>query len=356
MASQGSGTIINSSGLILTNKHVIDGTSGCLVGFIDDYDDEPYFGDRQIADIYKISSDTDVAVLKLRNPSNKNLASINISQNSSSNIKLGEILTTYGYPADFGRKITYTSGDFSGVDGNYLKTTAVIEHGNSGGGAYLKNGSFIGIPSAVVKGSLNSMGLLLSVNKVNSWLNNSTAYKGNNNNNDYSRVSALLGNIDLGTLDSLGLFVAGDKTNDNTITKDQKSTAKIDKILSKRLAGKLLLQVEDRGRIWYVNPDDAQKSEVTFANALPLFEKLALGIKNSDLNKIPLNNEKTTSATGNRLKGKLLLQVEDKGRIWYVDFNGKKWEVTWANLMSLFQKLALGITNTDLGKIASGSL
>ena len=112
-------------------------------------------------------------------------------------------------------------------------------------------------------------------------------------------------------------------------------------------------------RTLYINApstDDAQKSEVTFANALPLFEKLALGIKNSDLNKIPLNNEKTTSATGNRLKGKLLLQVEDKGRIWYVDFNGKKWEVTWANLMSLFQKLALGITNTDLGKIASGSL
>jgi len=59
---------------------------------------------------------------------------------------------------------------------------------------------------------------------------------------------------------------------------------------------------------------------------------------------------------GNRLKGKLLLQVEDKGRIWYVDFNGKKWEVTWVNLMGLFQKLALGITNADLEKIASGGL
>src|SRR3989338_6171642 len=199
MASQGSGTIINSSGLILTNKHVIDGTSGCLVGFIDDYDDEPYFGDRQIADIYKISSDADVAVLKLRNPSNKILTSINISQSNSGSIKLGEILTTYGYPAKFGTKITYTSGDFSGVDGNYLKTTAVIEHGNSGGGAYLKNGTFIGIPTAVIKGSLNSMGYLLSVDKVNSWLNNSVAYNNNSNNNNYSRVSALLEDMNLNT-------------------------------------------------------------------------------------------------------------------------------------------------------------
>jgi len=59
---------------------------------------------------------------------------------------------------------------------------------------------------------------------------------------------------------------------------------------------------------------------------------------------------------GNRLKGKLLLQVEDKGRIWYVDFNGKKWEVTWANLMTLFQSLALGITDADLSKIPAESL
>ena len=123
-----------------------------------------------------------------------------------------------------------------------------------------------------------------------------------------------------------------------------------------RLKGKLLLQVEDRGRIWYVNPDDAQKHEVTFANALPLFQKFALGITNKDLNSIPLNNENGASSIGNRLKGKLLLQVEDKGRIWYVDFNGKKWEVTWANLMNLFQKLALGITNADLEKIQEGSL
>ena len=126
--------------------------------------------------------------------------------------------------------------------------------------------------------------------------------------------------------------------------------------MANRLRGKLLLQVEDRGRIWYVNPDDAQKHEVTFANALPLFQKFALGITNKDLNNIPLNNENKASSIGNRLKGKLLLQVEDKGRIWYVDFDGKKWEVTWNNLLDLFRKLSLGITNMDLNKIQTGNL
>ena len=65
MASQGSGTVISSDGTILTNKHVVDGTAGCLVGFINNYDDEPYFNDRQIADIYSVSSDSDIAILKL---------------------------------------------------------------------------------------------------------------------------------------------------------------------------------------------------------------------------------------------------------------------------------------------------
>ncbi|MDD3284212.1 MAG: trypsin-like peptidase domain-containing protein [Patescibacteria group bacterium] len=130
----------------------------------------------------------------------------------------------------------------------------------------------------------------------------------------------------------------------------------VDQGLSNRLKGKLLLQVNQGGRVWYVNPDDGKRFEVTFANALPLFEKFALGISNKDLEKISLHTNNWTSATGNRLKGKLLLQVEDGGRIWYVDFDGKRWEVTWANLMTLFESLSLGITNDNLNKIEIGSL
>lgn len=217
MASQGSGTVVDSRGTILTNKHVIEGTPGCLVGFIDKYNDEPYFGDRQIADIKKISADADIAVLKLRNPNNTTVTAIDISRGNSGNLRLGNQITTYGYPAKFGTKITYTSGDFSGVDGNYLKTTAIIEHGNSGGGAYLKNGTFVGMPTAVVKGSLNSLGYILSINKINSWLNNSTLAYGNDNSNNYSRVSSILENIDLNTLGSLDLFIPDSGTAKQTV-------------------------------------------------------------------------------------------------------------------------------------------
>ncbi|MDD3284490.1 MAG: serine protease [Patescibacteria group bacterium] len=138
------------------------------------------------------------------------------------------------------------------------------------------------------------------------------------------------------------------ETNNNTDTYNNKI---YDKNLSNRLKGELLLQVEDGGRIWYVNPKNGKRYEVTFANALNLFETLALGINNNDLAQIPVYTDNFTTATGNRLKGQLLLQVEDKGRIWYVDMEGKRHEVTWANLMDLFTSLSLGITNANLDKI-----
>lgn len=358
-ASQGSGTVINSSGLILTNKHVIDGTTGCWVGFIDDYDDEPYFGDRQIADIYKISSDADVAVLKLRNPSNTALTSINISRSDSSSIKLGEILTTYGYPAKFGTKITYTSGDFSGVDGNYLKTTAIIEHGNSGGGAYLKNGLFIGIPTAVIKGSLNSMGYLLSVDKVNSWLNNSVVYNYNNNNN-YSRVSALLEDMDLSAIGTLGLFVPGDEANIKTETESQKVIAeekklitKIDNSLSKRMNGNILLQVEKNGEGWYVYPDDKKKYYLGRpADAFSIMRNLGLGIKHDELTKY-LN-----SKFPSRLSGKIVLDVEKNGEAYYVNPKDLKGYFLNrpADAFKVMRDLGLGITNADIRKIGVGEI
>lgn len=350
MAAQGSGTVINSTGLILTNKHVIDGTPGCIVGFIDDYDDEPYFGDKQIADIYKVSSNADVAVLKLRNPSSKKLSSVNIAQGNSGSIKLGEILTTYGYPAKFGTNITYTSGDFSGVEGDYLKTTAIIESGNSGGGAYLKNGWFIGIPTAVKKGNVNSMGYLLSVDKVNSWLNNSVAYNNNtNNNNNYSRVSALVDDIDLNSLGSLGLYITGDEANVKTGTENNK----IGKNLSNKLKGKILLQVESHGEAWYVNPKTGSKHYMANGNeAYRIMRYLGVGITNKDLEKIKINK---TFAKKN--SGKILLQVESKGEAFYVDFNGNAHYLKDGSAAyNIMRELGLGIKNNDLSKILEGSL
>src|SRR3989338_3238369 len=130
------------------------------------------------------------------------------------------------------------------------------------------------------------------------------------------------------------------------------------KTISERLGGRLLLQVEQGGAIWYIDTNDLHRYSVTWANALSLFEKLSLGITDNDLSKIPITGSDQTSnlPMRTRLKGKLLLQVQQGGAIWYVDKDGYRHSVTWNNLLPLFQKLSLGITNADLDKISIGEL
>ena len=214
----GSGTVIDSSGTILTNKHVIADTKGCLVKFVDSYKDEPYFNDRQIADIIKISTDADIAILKLRNPSKKVLTYVDITRGNSDILSLGDKISTYGYPTKFGSKITSTRGEFSGVEGDFLKTTAIIDKGNSGGGAYLQDGSFVGIPTKVFSGTFNVLGGILSVNKVKNWLSGAPMTYNDKSYNEYSRVSSVLENIDLKKLDTLKLFISDTDAKGNNIT------------------------------------------------------------------------------------------------------------------------------------------
>ena len=69
-----------------------------------------------------------------------------------------------------------------------------------------------------------------------------------------------------------------------------------------------------------------------------------------------LANFANAQTISERLKGRLLLQVQQGGNIWYVDQNGYRHSVTWNNLMDLFTKLSLGITDANLDKIEVGSL
>lgn len=127
-----------------------------------------------------------------------------------------------------------------------------------------------------------------------------------------------------------------------------------------RVRGKLLLQVEDKGRIWYVNPKTDKRYEVTREKALDLFRNQALGISNSDLSKIPTINEKGyqgDTSLRNSVRGKILLQVESAGETWYVvPGELKRVRVTALTLMDIFRSYSLGITNSDLGKISRGDI
>ncbi len=57
-----------------------------------------------------------------------------------------------------------------------------------------------------------------------------------------------------------------------------------------------------------------------------------------------------------RLQGKILLAVEDKGKTYYVNNDGKKYRITKDTAQKIFEKLALGITNDDLNSIPDGEV
>jgi hypothetical protein len=57
-----------------------------------------------------------------------------------------------------------------------------------------------------------------------------------------------------------------------------------------------------------------------------------------------------------KLKGKLLLAVEDKGKVYYIHNDGNKYQVTKETAQKLFEKLAMGISNKDLAQIPEKKL
>jgi S1-C subfamily serine protease len=179
----GSGTIVDPQGYILTNHHVTDVSDletqltdrpdvkileGKLAVFITTDTDSPPVP-TYIADVVADSSDVDLAVVKITEDlsgntiDNASLDLPSIPLGDSSKLKLGQKLNILGYPAIGGETITFTSGDISGftyeagIDGRaWIKTSASISGGNSGGTAVDDQGNLIGVPTQSGSGSGNS--------------------------------------------------------------------------------------------------------------------------------------------------------------------------------------------------------
>lgn len=81
---------------------------------------------------------------------------------------IGSKVVILGYPGIGSPEgITATEGIISGYDGDYYITSAKIEHGSSGGVAVLvKDNCYIGMPTLVAVGSIESLGRILDVNII----------------------------------------------------------------------------------------------------------------------------------------------------------------------------------------------
>ena len=188
---------------------------------------------------------------------------------------------------------------------------------------------------------------------------------------------------------------------------------KVDEKMTLNLLGRIVLQVEDKGRAWYVNPIDAKKYYLGRpTNAFQVMRLIGQGISNRNLDKIPvgildgsltmdqdtdkdglpdrlekglgsnlnkmdtdgdgysdydeIKNDYNILASGKttidmnftkKHKGKIFIQVERNGEAWYIEpisqrryYLGRPVEA-----LTIMRTLSLGISNENLNKIPVGS-
>lgn len=159
----GSGSIVTRDGLILTNAHVVLSdryyqVDHLVVAITEQPDEQPT--PRYIAEVMQADQQLDIAVIRIAadldgtsvERSKLNLPTVQMGNSDS--LSLGDTLTIIGYPSIGGSTITLTKGEVAGftAEQNYgnrafIKTSATISGGNSGGLAADVNGRIIGIPT-----------------------------------------------------------------------------------------------------------------------------------------------------------------------------------------------------------------
>ncbi len=159
--SLGSGAIIDSSGIIVTNEHVIRGASAIHVRLSD--------GREFSAEVIGSDADNDLAVLKVAAPGPLPSAKLG----ASSDLMIGEKVIAIGSP--MGLPATVTVGVVSAVGrsfraddrvyNDFVQTDASINPGNSGGPLLNVDGDVIGINTAIFA-SAQGIGFAIPADKV----------------------------------------------------------------------------------------------------------------------------------------------------------------------------------------------
>src|SRR6201994_4251240 len=155
--SLGSGFIIDTAGIVVTNNHVIADADEINVIMND--------GTKIKADIVGIDKKTDLAVLKIKPP--KPLTAVKFGD--SDKLRLGDWVIAIGNPFSLGGTVTAgivsaKNRDISnGPYDSYIQTDAAINRGNSGGPLFNIDGEVIGVNTLIISPSGGSIGIGFAV-------------------------------------------------------------------------------------------------------------------------------------------------------------------------------------------------
>lgn len=164
----GSGVIVDKSGIVLTNNHVVEGADEVLVRLSD--------GRQFEATDIKTDPATDLAVLRIKTDGSLPVAKLG----DSDKMQIGDWVIAVGNP--FGFDSTVSAGIISGMRreleaGNpdkrtsYLQTDAAINPGNSGGPLLNLEGEVIGINTAIASNNGGYQGLGFAIpSTVAKWV------------------------------------------------------------------------------------------------------------------------------------------------------------------------------------------
>jgi serine protease Do len=152
-SSAGSGFVVDPTGVIVTNWHVVAGAYEIFVTFAD--------GGRLEAQVINAARLIDLALLKV--DAGKPLPAITWAD--SSKVQIGDSVLAIGNPLGIGTSVS--RGIVSALHRNisdtpyddFIQTDAAINHGNSGGPMFNMKGEVIGVDSAIISPTAANAGL-----------------------------------------------------------------------------------------------------------------------------------------------------------------------------------------------------
>src|SRR6202140_1315846 len=155
--SLGSGFIVDTSGIVVTNNHVIADADEISIIMND--------GSKFKADLVGVDKKTDLAVRKFKPPH----PLIAVKFGDSDKLRLGEWVIAIGNPFSLGGTVTAgivsaRNRDInSGPYDSYIQTDAAINRGNSGGPLFNLDGEVIGVNTLIISPSGGSIGIGFAV-------------------------------------------------------------------------------------------------------------------------------------------------------------------------------------------------
>ena len=166
--AQGSGFVYSSDGTVVTNQHVVDGSSSLSVRLWD--------GSTHRAELVGTDPSTDLAVIKVDAPAS---LLVPLALGNSSSLQVGDPVAAIGSP--FGLEGTLTTGVVSALHrqmtapNNFtitdsIQTDAAINHGNSGGPLLDARGRVVGVNAQIESdsGGNDGIGFAIPSNTVRS--------------------------------------------------------------------------------------------------------------------------------------------------------------------------------------------